>query len=144
MTVVMRMVGSHVSLGAPSGQLKMVACACRMYMSILRRAVMRWQTFDRRIGGAETLLNCRNCNANLNAGEPCQLPGRNRRRTLASGAQEHHNRGSSLWPMVHAESRSYGPISCPASNARRVNKRIRIVVIVLLILDVSRSRHAAT
>jgi hypothetical protein len=34
---------------------------------------MRWQTFDCRIGGAETLLNCRNCNANLNGGEPCQL-----------------------------------------------------------------------
>lgn len=60
------------------------------------------------------------------------------------GAQEHHNRGSSFWPTVHAESRSYGPISGPASNAPRVNTQRGIIVIVLLLLDASRGRHAAT
>ena len=38
--------GSHVSLGATSGELSLEARTCGMYMSILRHGVMSWQTLE--------------------------------------------------------------------------------------------------
>ena len=100
----MTVVGSHVSLGAPSGQRRIVARACRMNMSILRRAVMCWQTFHCRISGAETVPNCQ-------VTLPCQsrpwaslvfYPGRDGRaypgNTSQWGSRTPQRRGSSFRP----------------------------------------------
>ena len=118
--------GSHVSLGATSGQLRVETRACEMCISILRQRVMRWRTLDAILVNRNGRSDCRNCIANLIKRHARQLTGRNGHGypgKLTSGAQEHRGRGQMCQPTICSRrvttQRSLRQASYQCSNSSR-------------------------